>query len=130
MIKPLSIFLILFLLGCQEEEYNIEYLVENNSPRNVYINYQNYGSSTIDTNLISGGQTLIFLIEMGSGKNSCDYMDGISELPFTMIDVHDIDGNKLKCDVSELDCWIEGCNPDKNGIGSFRLRVRDFDFEQ
>ena len=126
--KTLLLLPILVFASC-DKDYQVEYAIENDSQRSISIVYQKTDASTIDSSVISRDKTLIFLVEMGEGKKSKDYVNDLAVLPLDLIRIKDLSENELLCNPEDISCWQRYAPDDKDGIGRLTLLVREDSFE-
>lgn len=121
-------FTTILMLGCKKE-FNVEFTVENSSQRKLQINFQKTNESQIDSNEISLGQSLIFLIEMGDGQTTENYLETISEIPIDFIEIKDLEENLPSCQPMSFDCWKKKFPSEKNGVGTVFIELSEFSFQ-
>jgi len=121
------VFLLLsfmFVFSSCKKDITYEFVLSNESERTVFMNVQELGSLTIDTNIISPGTSLVLGVDVVEARNGDRARDRV-EVPFAMLQVVDLDGNEPRLcdeDLNSLNCWIlpEG----SRGLSTYQ--VRDF----
>lgn len=120
----------IFSSGCRKKNFNVEYIVENNSQRKLNIFIKKIGQSKTDSNLIASGQSLIFLIESGEDQSSKEFLQALDSIPVEFISITDIDDNHLTWDEQELSHWNKHFfDAKKNSTATMTSRIRERDFE-
>lgn len=117
----------LMLASCKKE-YNVDFKVNNDDANGIFVLLQKTESSAIDTNYISPGQKFIAHVEIGEKGTAEDYIFGLESLPFHNIDVLNINGNAMLCDVNQLTCWQRSRNTRAKEFGTVLLDVTQFSF--
>ncbi len=118
---------VIALMGC-EKNYYVEYIVENDSDRILFIEYIKSGEVEVDSNFLNSGYKLIFFIDTGKDLSMTDYMNELDELPLTHIKLEDEEGNRLFCSEQDINCWKKRTYKDRNGI--IYLRVKESSFKE
>jgi|GEM_PF-6927696 len=120
-VRILFLFLIIICTYACKEDYFYEFSLSNESQRTVYMNVQQRGSMSIDTNVISPGSSLVVGIEVVEARNAKKAEDEVG-VPFSMLEVIDLEGNEATICNDNLDsraCWSipEG----KRGVDRYRV---------
>lgn len=125
--KQLAFLSIIFLFLCCGKSYYVEYSVQNESNRVLLIDFIKNGASTINSNYLSPGYSLVFFIEEGSNSNVEDHVNRINELPVSFVKFEDQAGNQINCNIQKIECWHKWIY--NKGNGDVNIRIRENSFE-
>lgn len=96
---------VLIITSCQKDHTStLEYLIENNSERNLRIIVQGNTGEPIDTTDIAPGENLSLQIDTAN-VSAKRLLKDTDELPFSLIEIDDLSGNEPFCSVGAFECW-------------------------
>lgn len=119
----------LFLLaGCSaKKEYIVDFRIVSFNYDGIYVIHQKTETSAIDTSFIHRFNELIIHVETGDESVIQNHLID-TELPFHFLDVQNMNGESMNCDVNNLSCWERELNENEEQYGSVTLTIRDNSF--
>lgn len=119
---PLLLFFAFLFSSC-EKEYQVEYYIANSTGQKITIVYKDAITGIVDSNAINHYQTLTFRVDMGTGQNTCNYLEELDALPFEFIRIRSISGEAPKFDEQDFNEWSKNYPKKKEGVGSIGLNI-------
>ena len=125
--EPLFIALVLCLAFACDPLYDVDFIVENQTSRNVNV-FTTYSLQAVtDTNSLSNQTKIILYYSSGIGMTTEKFLSDLTVLPFDSLTI--VDGKSYNKNSLDISNWEKEGVTFNGGNGSVTLILENSDFE-